>query len=57
MPFRRAPAPRRSRYDVDDEYDEDDDFVVRDDEVEDNDYSAEIRKMFKYDRSRYAIFA
>ncbi|KAI8071767.1 hypothetical protein BC940DRAFT_293683 [Gongronella butleri] len=55
MPFRRAPAPRRSRYDEEeDEYDEDDDFVVRDDEVDDNDYSSEIRKMFKYDRRRYA---
>ncbi|ORX62365.1 SPT2-domain-containing protein [Hesseltinella vesiculosa] len=53
MPFRRAPDPRRSRYyGEEDEYDEEDDFVVRDEEDED-DYSSEIQKMFKYDRKRY----
>ncbi|CAO3625682.1 unnamed protein product [Cunninghamella echinulata] len=64
MPFKRTVDPkrdmkRRSRY-QDEEEDEDlDSFIVDDEEEEiahhyNNDYSSEISKLFRYDRSKYA---
>lgn len=61
MPFRRTPDPKRpshlsqrrpnhESYDDDDDDDDDlDSFIVEDDE---NDYSSEISKIFRYDRKR-----
>ncbi|KAI9309367.1 SPT2 chromatin protein-domain-containing protein [Cunninghamella echinulata] len=67
MPFKRVVDPkrdmkRRSRYQDEEEEDEDlDSFIVDDEEEEEeigrrynNDYSSEISKLFRYDRSKYA---
>ncbi|CAO3610412.1 unnamed protein product [Cunninghamella blakesleeana] len=66
MPFRRAVDPKkeirqRSRYQHEDEDDEEmDEFIVDDDDEEvidhhyNNDYSSEISKLFRYDRSKFA---
>ncbi|KAI8342758.1 SPT2 chromatin protein-domain-containing protein [Chlamydoabsidia padenii] len=66
MPFRRTVDPkrdinkRRRRLEEEEEEEEDDDldsFIVNDEDDEDNkvdDYSSEISKLFRYDRTRYA---
>lgn len=57
MPFRRPtdirrPPMKRMRHE--EEYDEElDEFIVDDEEEEENDVSAEIGRIFRYDRSRY----
>lgn len=60
MPFRRPtdirrpPMKRKMRHE--EEFDEElDEFIVDDEEEEENDISAEISRIFRYDKSRYVV--
>ena len=59
MPFQRPmdtrrPPLKRSRMRREEEFDEElDEFIVDDEEEEENDISAEIGRIFRYDKSRY----